>query len=300
MVIPNVSRVNTFSQTFSRQPKPLAPLFTSLFPYVNVYQWRMRKYLNERRQQRNNLPLIYRGQENDPDTRNEISVNLIEDVMFSDESLAQNGLKKNHQQRKAPTGELNQPMQQGSYNVNKNVRNIKPLAKKLSSENNRATALDDRKDETDNDDTIFTPNVDFIPSEGKIDEGGVFGQSPTNKKMETRGNEIKKLDNGHDVSGVTSSDEVIIRHIQPDKYKEPLLNKAIPQKNRLRRPMYQPSTVNEKVYNSYNQFNPDQFEEKSPQWQMAMIRYLLDMKIHGHKIQEVATNMVIIHVIMFR
>merc|ERR1719510_2783516 len=33
-----------------------------------------------------------------------------------------------------------------------------------------------------------------------------------------------------------------------------------------------------KAYNSYKQFNPGQYEEGSPEWQMAMIRYLLDMK----------------------
>ena len=49
-----------------------------------------------------------------------------------------------------------------------------------------------------------------------------------------------------------------------------------------------------KAYNSYKQFNPGQYEEGSPEWQMAMIRYLLDMKNHGHKIHEVTLDKVII------
>ena len=48
-----------------------------------------------------------------------------------------------------------------------------------------------------------------------------------------------------------------------------------------------------KAYNSYKQFNPGQYEEGSPEWQMAMIRYLLDMKNHGHKIHEVTLDKVI-------
>lgn len=47
-----------------------------------------------------------------------------------------------------------------------------------------------------------------------------------------------------------------------------------------------------KVYNSYQQFNPGQFHENSPAWQMAMLRYLIDMKDHGHKIHEVSVNKV--------
>ena len=47
-----------------------------------------------------------------------------------------------------------------------------------------------------------------------------------------------------------------------------------------------------KVYNSYQQFNPGQFQENSPEWQMAMLHYLIDMKDHGHKIQEVSVNKV--------
>ena len=48
-------------------------------------------------------------------------------------------------------------------------------------------------------------------------------------------------------------------------------------------------------YNSYHQFNPGQYEEGSPEWQMAMIRYLLDMKNHGHKIHEVTLKKVILN-----
>jgi hypothetical protein len=45
-----------------------------------------------------------------------------------------------------------------------------------------------------------------------------------------------------------------------------------------------------KVYNSYSQFNPGQFQENSPEWQMAMLHYLIDMKMNGHKIQEVSVD----------
>ena len=45
-----------------------------------------------------------------------------------------------------------------------------------------------------------------------------------------------------------------------------------------------------KVYNSYSTFNPGQFKENSPEWQMAMLHYLMDMKMNGHKIQEVSMD----------
>ena len=54
------------------------------------------------------------------------------------------------------------------------------------------------------------------------------------------------------------------------------------------------SSDDKKAYNSYKQFNPGQYEEGSPEWQMAMIRYLLDMKNHGHKIHEVTLDKVIL------
>ena len=41
-------------------------------------------------------------------------------------------------------------------------------------------------------------------------------------------------------------------------------------------------------YNSWNTYNPGQFKENSPEWQMAMLQYLIDMKMNGHKIQEVS------------
>ena len=49
------------------------------------------------------------------------------------------------------------------------------------------------------------------------------------------------------------------------------------------------------AYNSYKQFNPGQYDEGSPEWQMSMIRYLLDMKNHGHKIHEVTLDKVILN-----
>ena len=55
------------------------------------------------------------------------------------------------------------------------------------------------------------------------------------------------------------------------------------------------SPDDKKSYNSYKQFNPGQYEEGSPEWHMAMIRYLLDMKNHGHKIQEVTLDKVILN-----
>ena len=46
----------------------------------------------------------------------------------------------------------------------------------------------------------------------------------------------------------------------------------------------------DKVYNSYSQFNPGQFKENSPEWQMAMLHYLIDMKMNGHKIKTVSVD----------
>jgi len=44
------------------------------------------------------------------------------------------------------------------------------------------------------------------------------------------------------------------------------------------------------VYNSYQKFNPGKHGENSPEWQMAMLHYLLDMKKHGHDVQEVSVD----------
>ena len=47
-----------------------------------------------------------------------------------------------------------------------------------------------------------------------------------------------------------------------------------------------------KLYNSYHKFNPDQYRENSPQWQMAIYRYLLDMRKNGHYVNEVTVDKV--------
>lgn len=47
------------------------------------------------------------------------------------------------------------------------------------------------------------------------------------------------------------------------------------------------------IYDSYRKFQPNKFPENSPQWNMAMIQYLLDMKKNGHKIKEIETTKVL-------
>ena len=54
-----------------------------------------------------------------------------------------------------------------------------------------------------------------------------------------------------------------------------------------------PDSASKQMYNSFRKFNPGQYEENSPEWQIAMLQYLLDMKKHGHKVQEVSVNKVI-------
>lgn len=46
-------------------------------------------------------------------------------------------------------------------------------------------------------------------------------------------------------------------------------------------------------YDSYEKFNPDQFEKGSPEFNLAMINYLLDMKMHGQDIKELDKTKVI-------
>jgi hypothetical protein len=41
------------------------------------------------------------------------------------------------------------------------------------------------------------------------------------------------------------------------------------------------------VYDSFLKLKPNQFPESSPEWNAVMIRYLLDMKKNGHKINEI-------------
>ena len=47
-----------------------------------------------------------------------------------------------------------------------------------------------------------------------------------------------------------------------------------------------------KIYNSYNDFKISKYPKGSPQWQAEVIKYLLDMKAHGHRIKTVETNKV--------
>jgi len=46
------------------------------------------------------------------------------------------------------------------------------------------------------------------------------------------------------------------------------------------------------VYDSFRKFDPTRFAENTPEWNMAMIKYLIDMKNHGHKIKEIETTKV--------
>ena len=46
------------------------------------------------------------------------------------------------------------------------------------------------------------------------------------------------------------------------------------------------------IYDSFRKFDPSRFVENSPEWNMAMIKYLIDMKNHGHKIKEIETTKV--------
>lgn len=43
-------------------------------------------------------------------------------------------------------------------------------------------------------------------------------------------------------------------------------------------------------YDSYQKFNLDKYEKDSPEWNIAMIKYLLDMKKHGHEIKELESS----------
>ena len=56
---------------------------------------------------------------------------------------------------------------------------------------------------------------------------------------------------------------------------------------------FSPDSSNKQMYNSFRKFNPGQYEENTPEWQIAMLQYLLDMKKHGHKVQEVSVDKVL-------
>ena len=66
--------------------------------------------------------------------------------------------------------------------------------------------------------------------------------------------------------------------------------------NKFKRGKYRylsPDSSGKQMYNSFRKFNPGQYAENSPEWQVAMLQYLLDMKNHGHKVQEVSVDKVI-------
>ena len=72
---------------------------------------------------------------------------------------------------------------------------------------------------------------------------------------------------------------------------------AIIKSDKVASPEFFPLGAN-KVYNSYSTFNPGQYKENSPEWQMAMLNYLMDMKMNGHKIQEVSMDEVLLHKVL--
>lgn len=43
-------------------------------------------------------------------------------------------------------------------------------------------------------------------------------------------------------------------------------------------------------YDSYDKFNPDQYQKGSVEWNNAMINYLLDMKMHGENVDSGRLN----------
>jgi len=47
------------------------------------------------------------------------------------------------------------------------------------------------------------------------------------------------------------------------------------------------------AYDSLLKFKPNDFAENSPEWNLAMIQYLLDMKKNGHKIREIESSKVL-------
>jgi hypothetical protein len=48
----------------------------------------------------------------------------------------------------------------------------------------------------------------------------------------------------------------------------------------------QPRAARGNSYDSYDRFNPDQYVKDSQEWNLAMINYLLDMKLHGQDIKQ--------------
>ena len=68
-----------------------------------------------------------------------------------------------------------------------------------------------------------------------------------------------------------------------DAKDEPKINQLIPRHKSM-------PAAPDTVYNSYTRFNPGQFKENSPEWQAAMLHYLMDMRNNGHHIQEVSVD----------
>ena len=106
-----------------------------------------------------------------------------------------------------------------------------------------------------------------------------LAEKENNLTSTTKANRIKSPDPFPAVTTVTN---FTVLHSQPDE-KEFLDEKIISAKTLPSR---------DQMYTSYRKFNPGQFKENSPLWQMALLRYLLDLKRHGHKIKEVSVNKV--------
>ena len=45
-------------------------------------------------------------------------------------------------------------------------------------------------------------------------------------------------------------------------------------------------------YDSYDKFNPDQYIKGSPEWNLAVMNYLMDMSKNGHDIRELEKSKV--------
>ena len=74
----------------------------------------------------------------------------------------------------------------------------------------------------------------------------------------------------------------------PTKAKNKSIDSLIPKPTNL----YEPLRITKKLYNSYPKYHPKQLLEISPEGQMAILSYLLDMRTYNNKLKEVEMDKV--------
>ena len=99
---------------------------------------------------------------------------------------------------------------------------------------------------------------------------------------------VGSLESKHLLAKSNEHSSIQVNNPPPSDVKETDLDKK-----QRKEEMIKKSLEQDRVYNSYLKYHPRQLWENSPEGQMAILRYLLDMRKNNYKLEEVEMDKVI-------